>query len=171
MLAIHPSSPQKTTPNLLPTRIHHNGPVNSVARYWAPSTDDKGTQHVHFRGRHLHGTSIPLPSTHAGAVLHVTDEIAPKTTIQSSSTKAQQQDDDQDDDDDGDMGEEVEVKVAKQIGSFDEIVIWEHGGTVDAERDGFVRGLGEWVEWAGRMHCEDDEEDDGVEGDAKAKKA
>jgi ribonuclease H2 subunit C len=160
MLAIQPFNPQKTTPNLLPTRIHHNGPINSVSRYWTPSTDEKGTQHIHFRGRHLHGTSIPLPSNYTGAVLHVTEEIAPQSKQQPAKPE---QDEDGEEEDDVDMGEEVEVKLAKQIGSFDEIVVWEHGGTVDGERDGFVRGLGEWVEWAGRMHGEDEEDESSTE--------
>jgi ribonuclease H2 subunit C len=161
MLAIQPSNPQKTTPNLLPTRIHHNGPINSVSRYWTPSTDGKGTQHVHFRGRHLHGTPIALPENYTGAVLHVTDEMAPQPA---KPTSHQQSHTEEDGDEEEEEGEEVvEVKIAKQIGTFDEIVIWEHGGTVDGERDGFVRGLGEWVEWAGKMHCEDEDDDEGEE--------
>ena len=51
-----------------------------------------------------------------------------------------------------------EVKIAEQIGSFDEVVVWGHGGTVDEGSDMFVRGLREWVGFAESMHC--DEEDD-----------
>jgi ribonuclease H2 subunit C len=191
MLAIHPSSPQKTTPNLLPTRIHHNGPINSAARYWTPSTDDKGdipanlafrniakadspnpgTQHVHFRGRHLHGTPIALPDNYTGAVLRVTDELAPRLQQAANQSTSQSQSHTDEEDENGDELEEMEVetKIAKQIGEFDEVVIWEHGGRVDEERDGFVRGLREWVGFAERMHVDDEEEEEGEKkGEKKA---
>lgn len=32
------------TPNILPCRIHHDGPVKSLNRYWMPIADDKGEQ-------------------------------------------------------------------------------------------------------------------------------
>ncbi|KAH3995141.1 hypothetical protein HBI81_143240 [Parastagonospora nodorum] len=152
MLAIQPSNPQKCTPHLLPARINHNGPINDTSRYFKPETDDRGTQHVHFRGRHLHGTPIPLPATHTGAILHVTDKILPTQSHSNS------QDDEQDEDEEDEVIEDV--KIAEQIGSFDEIVVWEHGGAVDEERDGFVRGVREWVGWAGSMHVDDEEEVD-----------
>jgi ribonuclease H2 subunit C len=53
----------------------------------------------------------------------------------------------------------VETKIAEQIGSFGEIVVWEHGGKVDEERDGFVRGMREWIGWAECMHVDDEEEE------------
>lgn len=34
----------KCTPNLLPCRINHDGPVNASTEYWAPETD-KGKQY------------------------------------------------------------------------------------------------------------------------------
>lgn len=71
--------------------------------------------------------------------------------------------DDNDDDEETEQSEAVETKVAEQIASFDEIVVWEHGGAVDVERDAYVRGLGEWVGWAGSMHDVEGE----VEGKAK----
>lgn len=52
----------------------------------------------------------------------------------------------------------VEVKIADQIGEFDEVVVWGHAGEVDAEQDMFVRGLKEWVGFAESMHLEGDEE-------------
>jgi ribonuclease H2 subunit C len=68
---------------------------------------------------------------------------------------------DEEDDGEDEMEEELEVEIAiaKQIGEFDEIVIWEHGGVVDAERDGFVRGLGEWVGFAEKIHCDEGDEE------------
>lgn len=42
------------TPNILPCRIHHDGPVDSVDRFWVPVTDAKG---------------IEGPCTHLGCIL------------------------------------------------------------------------------------------------------
>jgi ribonuclease H2 subunit C len=44
------------------------------------------------------------------------------------------------------------------VGTFDEVMVWGHGGQVDVNQDVYARGLGEWVEWAGRMHGDEDEE-------------
>ena len=105
---------------------------------------------MHFRGRHLHGTRIPLPATHTGAILQVTD----KSLARAAPVPDQQAHPDSEDEEDV----MDDVKIAEQIGSFDEIVVWEHGGVVEGEREGCVRGVGEWVGWAGSMHV--DEEDD-----------
>jgi ribonuclease H2 subunit C len=120
------------------------------------------TQHVHFRGRHLHGISVPLPSNYTGAVLNITDKTL-STSINTSSSKARQEDDDEDDD--AEM--EEDVKIADEVGTFDEIVIWEHGGKVDVENSAFVRGLGEWIGFAEGMHCDGDEQ---VQGKEEAEK-
>jgi ribonuclease H2 subunit C len=65
------------------------------------------------------------------------------------------------DEDDEDMQEQEpeEVKIAEQVGEFDEIVVWQHGTTIDEERDGFVRGMREWVGWAEAMHVDEDEDE------------
>jgi ribonuclease H2 subunit C len=76
------------------------------------------------------------------------------------------------DDDDDDVeaeGEIEEVKVAEQIGTFDAVVVWDHGGPVDAERDMYIRGVREWIGFAESMHVEDDE-DDGDDPEAEGKK-
>ena len=36
---------EKFTPNILPCRIHHDGPIESTDRFWIPQTDEKGTHH------------------------------------------------------------------------------------------------------------------------------
>ena len=35
----------KFTPNILPCRIHHDGPIESTDRFWIPQTDEKGMHH------------------------------------------------------------------------------------------------------------------------------
>lgn len=52
----------------------------------------------------------------------------------------------------------VEVKIAEQVGEFDEVVIWGHGGEVDPGQDMFVKGLKEWVGFAETMHLDADDE-------------
>ncbi|KAJ4329926.1 hypothetical protein N0V87_010449 [Didymella glomerata] len=163
MLSIQTADSKKFTPNLLPARINHNGPINNTQRYWAPTTDEKGTQHVHFRGRHLHGTILPLPATHTGAILSITDKLAPQAPTQLRETAEPL------DDEDDEMEHESpeEVKIAEQIGEFDEVVVWGHGGTVDEGSDMFVRGVREWVGFAESMHCDEE----GEEGQSSAVEA
>jgi len=194
MLSIHPTNPQSCTPNLLPARINHNGPINDTQRYWKPETDEKGvyrlnepttprfatkqlyllhvlttipgTQHAYFRGRHLHGTPIALPSNYTGAILNVTDKSLPTTQSQPTQTPVEQQDiEDQDDEEEEMEVDPEEIKIAEQIGSFDSIVVWEHGGKVDEEKDGYVRGVREWIGWAESMHVDEDEEEEETERD------
>lgn len=175
MLSIQPSSLQKCSPNLLPARISHNGPINDTQMYWKPETDDKGeliysiqsystnyiadVQHVHFRGRHLHGTRLPLPSNYTGAVLRVTDNVAPRV-------QRQVQDQDGGNDDEDDVQEEiVEVKIADQIGEFEDIVVWGHGEQIDASQDVYVKGMEEWIGFAEKIHVD---EEDGEASSAKS---
>jgi ribonuclease H2 subunit C len=70
------------------------------------------------------------------------------------------------DDEDEEMEHELpkEIKIAEQIGEFDEVVVWGHGGTVDEGSDMFVRGVREWVGFAESMHCDEE----GEEGQSNA---
>ncbi|KAF1362867.1 ribonuclease H1 small subunit [Lizonia empirigonia] len=162
MLSIQNTASKKCVPNLLPARINHNGPINSTSRYWAPTTDEKGTQHVHFRGRHLHGTPLALPPGYTGAVLEITDKLAPRAPTQPSHARTADEEDQEDMDDEAVDELPEEVKIAEQIGEFEELVVWGHGGQVDEGNDMFVRGMREWVGFAQAMHCDEEE------GDAKA---
>ncbi|KAL6161511.1 hypothetical protein ACJBU6_00621 [Exserohilum turcicum] len=160
MLSIQPSKPQKCTPNLLPARINHNGPISSTPQYWKPSTDSRGTQHAYFRGRHLYGTALPLPESYTGAVLTVTDKQLPQARAQAQSHGEDDDMEDGNEENDRDESMPVEVMIAEQVGEFNEVVVWGHGGEVDAGQDMFVRGLREWVGFAESMHIDDDEEEE-----------
>jgi ribonuclease H2 subunit C len=173
MLSIQPTAPRKCTPNLLPARINHNGPINETRRFWKPETDEKGTyqispttstttmsftyspstgtQHAYFRGRHLHGTTLALPANYTGAIVNVTDKQVPQAHRQA------QDDNDEEEDGDADEAEVVEVQVAEQVGEFDAFVVWEHGGEVDAAQNAYFRGVGEWIGFAESMHCKEGE--------------
>lgn len=39
-------STAKFTPNILPCRIHHDGPIESTNRFWIPQTDEKGMHSI-----------------------------------------------------------------------------------------------------------------------------
>lgn len=123
-----------------------------------------GTKHVHFRGRHMHGIPLALPITHTGAVLRITDNLEPQAGAGPRENR-----DPTDDEGADEAGDELpeEVKIAQQIGEFDEVVVWGHGGTVDEGSDMFVRGVREWIGFAESMHC--DEEEEGEEQGSAAK--
>ncbi|CAI9634338.1 unnamed protein product [Alternaria burnsii] len=158
MLSIRPSNPQRCTPNLLPARINHNGSINDAERYWKPETDDKGKRHSYFRGRHLHGTALPLPKNYTGAILHVTDQQLPQSQTQPQQLPADE------DDEDAETEESIpiEVNIAEQVGEFDQVIVWGHGGEVDGSGDAFIRGMSEWVGFAESMHIDEEEKDKGT---------
>ncbi|KZM23942.1 uncharacterized protein EKO05_0009368 [Ascochyta rabiei] len=173
MLAIQKSDSKHCTPHLLPARINHNGPINSTPQYWAPSVDEKGTRHVHFRGRHLHGTHLALPENYTGAVLHTTDRLAPAQPAHTRTADAFSANEDENDTEDEPDARPEEVKIAVQIGDFDALVVWGHGAEVDGESDAFVRGMREWIGFAEAMHCDEDQdqdEDEDEEGVGRARR-
>lgn len=107
-----------------------------------------GTPHAYFRGRHLHGTPLALPSTHTGAFLQVTEK-----NLQQPRSQAVDEEDEEDEQ------ETAEVKIAERIGEFDEVVVWGHGGQVEAGQDMFIRGVQEWIGFAEAMHGEEGDEE------------
>jgi ribonuclease H2 subunit C len=94
-------------------------------------------------------------------VLHTTDKTLPTSTTSKPSQKTDKDDKDEDEQEE-EKEEEAEVKIIEQVGTFDEVMLWGHGGQVDVSQDAYARGLGEWIGWAERMHG-DEEEDEGVE--------
>lgn len=75
----------------------------------------------------------------------MTDKLAPQTRTDNGQAE------------DGDDAEEApeEVKIAERVGEFDEVVVWGHGGEVEAGQDMFVRGMQEWVGFAEAMHVDE----------------
>jgi ribonuclease H2 subunit C len=123
-----------------------------------------GKRHAYFRGRHLHGTTLPLPQNYTGAILHVTDKQLPQ-----SRTQPQQQPADEDDEDaEAEESIPLEVKIAEQVGEFDQVILWGHGGEVDGSGDAFVRGMNEWVGFAESMHVDEEEEAEGTKPESKS---
>ncbi|RDI76902.1 hypothetical protein Vi05172_g13115 [Venturia inaequalis] len=144
MLAIQKSKTeaQHCTPNLLPCKINHDGPVNASERYWKPQSAEDGSASAYFRGRKLEGKSIKLPEGYRGAVLKTTDKVVPVETSQDA-------------EEDEDMSEET--REVEQLASFDEVMVWGHEA-MPASDDAYSKGLGEWVSFAEAMHSTAGEE-------------
>lgn len=154
MLAL-PSTPKPNThtrtltPNILPCRIHHSGPIPTSKHHWNPSKITKDsptatttTQSSYLRGRKLLGKSVKLPSTYTGVVLQKTEKVLPQP--------AKQREDDGEEED-GD--EPVEVKMMETIGRFEEVVVWGHEMVPEEGEDVYVKGLQEWIGFAETVGC------------------
>ncbi|CAD6573079.1 MAG: hypothetical protein ASARMPREDX12_005805 [Alectoria sarmentosa] len=133
---------KQCTPNILPCRIHHNGPVDASSRYWAPETAKDGKLEAFFRGRKLRGQEIDVPQGYRGVIVK---EAGTEGTAFHTSGKR---------DLEGEEGEEEreEVIVLNEVGSFEKVVIWNHESMVDGDDD-FVKGLKEWIGFAEAMHA------------------
>ncbi|KAJ5349698.1 hypothetical protein N7541_007425 [Penicillium brevicompactum] len=124
------------TPNIIPCRVHHDGPVESLDRYWMPVNDEKdNTQTAHFRGRKLRGRRVALPDGYQGVVAIPTDRMLPPTQRPGNEGIEDET--------------EVEepVKVLETQGTFDDFVVWGHEA-VPAADDTFVKGVEEWLQFA-----------------------
>ncbi|KAK4494860.1 hypothetical protein PRZ48_014216 [Zasmidium cellare] len=138
MLSLAPSSNlKKTTPNILPAKIHHNGPIPIAQRHWNPQPTPNSTtqeQTVYLRGRKLLGKKVPLPEGYEGVVLQKSEKTLPKPRPE-------------DGDGNGEGEEDVEVRVMEEKGRFQEVVVWGHE-VVSGEEDVYRKGVEEWVGFA-----------------------
>ncbi|PYI02552.1 ribonuclease H2 subunit C [Aspergillus sclerotiicarbonarius CBS 121057] len=134
------TSTDQFTPNILPCRIHHDGPVNSLNRYWTPLTDenDQNQQTAYFRGRKLRGRRVAIPEGYQGVIVTPTDRVMPATPT-SADVEVEE------------VIPEEPVKVLEKQGTFDEFVVWGHEW-VPAADDSFVKGVEEWIKLAEAMH-------------------
>ncbi|KAJ6113828.1 Ribonuclease H2 subunit C [Penicillium sp. IBT 18751x] len=123
------------TPNILPCRIHHDGPIDSTDRFWTPSTDAKDkTQSSHFRGRKLRGRRVAIPEGYTGIVATPTERISQQPVKNSSA--------------EDDVTElEEPVKILEMQGTFDEMMVWGHE-VLPAADDPYVKGIEEWLRFA-----------------------
>ncbi|MCJ1366136.1 3'-5' exonuclease [Acarospora aff. strigata] len=140
------------TPNVLPCRVHHNGPVNATERYWSPSTGDDGKQVAYFRGRKLHGRCVQIPDGYRGVVLKSTDRTVSQGGIQgeiSQADKVVSAEHEEDED------EDEAINVIEEQASFDKVVLWGHESTPDGN-DPYAKGIEEWISFAETMHSTTD---------------
>ncbi|KAE8450391.1 hypothetical protein EG329_006465 [Mollisiaceae sp. DMI_Dod_QoI] len=122
----------KCTPNVLPCRINHNGPVDASKRYWNPTQTSDGKTAAYFRGKKLYGKKLKVPEGYRGVVLSSTDRILPKPSAQAT-------------EDDQDIEEEPEVKIMEEQSNFDNIMVWGHESVPEDAADPYVKGIDEWI--------------------------
>ncbi|PQE03609.1 ribonuclease H2 subunit C protein [Rutstroemia sp. NJR-2017a BBW] len=157
MLAIRPPQPTKTgagiqkskskskkfTPNLLPCRVNYTARIPVAKRYWDPRAVPVGKEKEeltsYFRGRKFTGRKVAVPEGYRGFVGRVGEEVLPV---------AEEEVGDEEEDEEE---KQVETKVMEELGVFDEIVVWGHEGVGDVGGEGVVRGVEEWIEWAGKV--------------------
>ncbi|MCJ1417773.1 hypothetical protein MMC32_004118 [Xylographa parallela] len=165
MLSIQPSvskcssppSIPKLTPNILPCRVNHSGPVNASKRYWNVEEDERGRKMAYFRGRKLLGREVKISDSYRGAIVCETDRFLPlseapnatgsgtKAPTTTSPTAEDVEDEDEEEDD-------IEpTKILEEVATFDDILVWGHE-QVPGEEDVFVRGVQEWLTFAEAMH-------------------
>ncbi|KAK7431383.1 hypothetical protein QQZ08_002154 [Neonectria magnoliae] len=131
------SDTPKAVANILPCRVHHNGPVDPVSAYWKPTTADDGTKVAYFRGRKLQGKAIKLPAQCQGVVVERKKDEAPPADV------AQPLDD---------GGDPPEVVESMQVtAEFDEMIVWEHEALADAAGDPYIRSMEEWLQVADQV--------------------
>ena len=168
MLAITPLTRKRklVTPNLLPTSIKHNGPVDAGKRYWDPTPDssqeqdgsvngNSDTSTAYFRGRKLRGRRVKLPDGYEGVVLQKTASLLSEHHHQKekkTGTTAEQlrrmEEGDDPEEEDRELGEKpVEVKMMEQTASFDEMMVWGHEVVLEGD-DVYVKGVREWMAFA-----------------------
>ncbi|EAA32977.1 ribonuclease H1 small subunit [Neurospora crassa] len=146
----------KTTPNLLPCRIHHSGSVEPTDSFWNPRCEQDGNLKVsYFRGRKLHGKTLPLPEGYKGVVA---SKVFPKQDTKKPRLAHEMSfimDNDGPEviDLEAEQQPEVQVGGAMEIqAEFEEVVVWGHEHLADAGGDAYVRGVEEWVGFAERVH-------------------
>jgi ribonuclease H2 subunit C len=91
----------------------------------------------YFRGRKFTGRKVAVPEGYRGFVGKVGEKVLPVS---------KEQEEDQEDEE-----KEVETKIMEELGVFDEIVVWGHEGVSDVGGEGVVRGVEEWIAWAGKV--------------------
>ncbi|EOO03832.1 putative dna replication licensing factor mcm6 protein [Phaeoacremonium minimum UCRPA7] len=131
---------QKTTPHLLPCRIHHSGPVEPIQTYWAPQEQD-GQKTAYFRGRKLHGKTVRLPEGYRGVVMERKEPAEPNAARPEEPEVI-----------DVDAAEEPDMGSLETKAEFDELVVWGHEATADASADPYVRSVEEWLTVAEQIH-------------------
>ncbi|TAQ88806.1 hypothetical protein B7494_g2892 [Chlorociboria aeruginascens] len=153
MLAIQAPKQQqeKCTPNILPCRIHHTGPINVSKRHWDPvDSADQRYKIAYFRGRKLYGVTLGLPQGYRGVVAAAGDQVLASKTEDGKKDERMDGEagDDGDGDGDGDEDEgEAEAKVLEEVAGFEQVVVWGHESIADAS-DPYVRGMEEWIAWS-----------------------
>ncbi|KAK2803394.1 hypothetical protein FQN49_008876 [Arthroderma sp. PD_2] len=140
------------TTNVLPCRIHHDGPVEVSSRHWNPTPDaatdgEPSSSTAYFRGRKLRGRSVPLPDGYQGVVVTRSSKAeAPKRRPVG-------------DGDDEEEEQEEPISQLETVGTFSTLTVWEHE-KLPTDEDVYVRSMGEWISLAHAIHCDDESKAD-----------
>ena len=152
---------KRCTPNILPCRIHHDGPVDASPRYWAPETAKgqsplgflwhwvkrpthssvtDGKPEAYFRGRRLRGQELEVPQGYRGVIVkEAGKEKAGPHNIEQGEVEGEEWEEREE--------EQEEITLLNEVGSFDKLLIWNHESVVEGD-DAFVKGLCEWMSLA-----------------------
>ncbi|KAI1971406.1 hypothetical protein LOZ53_005327 [Ophidiomyces ophidiicola] len=136
-------------PNILPCKIHHNGPIDVSTRHWDPTADKENPQLAtsYFRGRKLRGRRVALPEGYQGVVATPTDKKLEKKAPDDLPYGSSRSLTGGDCDDQGDDDVEPPPTILEMRGTFNELMVWDHERIPVAD-DPFVKGISEWVQFA-----------------------
>ncbi|GAB1316744.1 hypothetical protein MFIFM68171_06954 [Madurella fahalii] len=133
----------KTTPHLLPCRIHHDGSVEPVESFWEPKNSTDGTSTAYFRGRKLEGKTVKVPEGYRGVVA-----VTPVGEEQPGRP-------DEGEVDVIDVDALLPTSSMQVRAGFDHLVVWTHGTADAASTDPHTKGIDEWISLAEKIHSYD----------------
>jgi len=117
---------------------------------------------AYFRGRKLYGKTITIPPNYVGSILLSTDNIltAPQKRTGETDTAMGlnvENTTHNSEEEEGEEEKEEETKILEEQANFEELVVWGHEMIVDGVGGGdpYVRGVEEWIQWAGVVNAED----------------
>lgn len=138
-------TPSKCTPNLVPCRVHHDGPADASGRYWDPEAGWDGTAAAYFRGRKLNGRRLKAPEGYKGVVIKGAKVEPGRKPMKRMATVYDEDED----------ACEYELRSSEQVGEFDNMMIWGHETMAEAD-DVFLKGVSEWIRLAKLIHMQDE---------------
>ncbi|KPI39003.1 uncharacterized protein AB675_4522 [Cyphellophora attinorum] len=159
MLAIQKAKrADSCTANVLPCRIHHNGPTKVTKRYWQVTTEKDGCKTAYFRGRRLKGVAVPVPEGYEGEhEINEADAVQlnrPGLVVKSTEHKAvapQPTFAAARDSDDEDEESEEPPKLLETISEIKEMIVWDHDRQPTSD-DAFLKGVDEFIAFADAIH-------------------
>ncbi|KAL1955296.1 hypothetical protein VTO42DRAFT_8828 [Malbranchea cinnamomea] len=153
------------TPNILPCRIQHDGPVPVSRRYWNPIQDEGNEDQAtaYFRGRKLRGTRVRIPEGYCGLIATTSTTKLQKQSVQTNRQISMPPidvaesnwvvDDQEEEEDKYDEEQESETTLLDTHGKFTHIQIWKHE-KLPGPDDVFAKGLNEWIRFAETIHSD-----------------
>ena len=100
-----------------------------------------GKPEAYFRGRKLRGREIGVPQGYRGVVV---EEAGKEKDVFQNPDKGDMEGGEGEEEEEE---EEEEVTVLNEVGSFSEVVVWNHESMADGD-DAFVKGMSEWIGFA-----------------------